>query len=361
MRSTAGDVYANALNEADIDQWCINVHKENTVYLASDNTTETAQVFPESMDVSFLDEFFDGKTWLNTETDTDESKLKDTALFIKEVYDEIAQSKRIAQINLKQFNQHFDLNKLSNNAQSPESNNFDCEIPAIMCCWTRDRQADDNNGNCARPYESRCVDADPADNTDICYTDAQRSPTSFHTDIGFSFFGGDEDNEQDEGDSHCHGFIYRPDEPLSVDNVYSGNNLFYVSLYDHLYQRGYVESVAGGPMCGCMEQMPTVSRSDCTEMRVDAVFTVGYGAQGVATIEQTSLDIDFRACNGNPENNDLFSKYVVYYADDAETGTYDISRRLVGSVDNDLSYCPTSLTDAYAQDTELNFRQEDQA
>jgi hypothetical protein len=31
--------------------------------------------------------------------------------------------------------------------------------------------------------------------------------------------------------------------------VYRGNNLFFVSLYDHMYVRGYVENIPSAPMC----------------------------------------------------------------------------------------------------------------
>mmetsp|Transcript_8469 Transcript_8469/g.26102 ORF Transcript_8469/g.26102 Transcript_8469/m.26102 type:complete len:110 (-) Transcript_8469:540-869(-) len=109
-------------------------------------------------------------------------------------------------------------------------------------------------------------------------------------------------------------------------------------------------------MCGCVEQMPTVSRADCTELDVDAVYSFTLDAQGVATLEQTSLDVSFRSCGGNPRNNDLFSKYAVFYDDDAD-GKYDIERRLVGTVDNDDSNCPKTLAAAFAEDTELNFVQ----
>merc|ERR1712043_149578 len=57
--------------------------------------------------------------------------------------------------------------------------NFDeCQYNVAMCCFVQDRQANDNNGNCATPYDENCVDADPADNTDICYADAGRAPGS---------------------------------------------------------------------------------------------------------------------------------------------------------------------------------------
>ena len=32
-----------------------------------------------------------------------------------------------------------------------------CETNAAMCCWPKDRQANDNNGNCASPYDEKCV------------------------------------------------------------------------------------------------------------------------------------------------------------------------------------------------------------
>mmetsp|Transcript_8469 Transcript_8469/g.26100 ORF Transcript_8469/g.26100 Transcript_8469/m.26100 type:complete len:651 (-) Transcript_8469:394-2346(-) len=169
IRDTQGDVFANAMDEAVIDQKCLDLHKANTVYLVSDNTTETPQILPsdEGVDVAFLDQFFDGRTHLNTETDSDDAKLMDTAVWIKEAYEQFAQTHVIAQPNLKQFNKGFDLDDVSENEQTAEQN-FNCEIPAIMCCWTRDRQAGDNNGNCRTPYDERCVDADPMDNTDMC-------------------------------------------------------------------------------------------------------------------------------------------------------------------------------------------------
>ena len=37
-----------------------------------------------------------------------------------------------------------------------------CKYQAVMCCWGRDRQSNDNNGNCAA---TDCDNADPMDNT----------------------------------------------------------------------------------------------------------------------------------------------------------------------------------------------------
>ena len=185
------------------------------------------------------------------------------------------------------------------------SNFENCEIRAAMCCWTQDRQADDDNGNCATPYEENCVDADPADNTDICYVDMSRAPESSRTERGFAIFA-----DEAEGDAHCHGFAWDTDE-TDVSAFHKGANLFYVSMYDHLSQRGYVRNVPGSPMCGCVEQMPVVSRSDCTELELLKQWTGYIFQRGVGlTARMTHNEVEFNSCQGaNNNNNDLEAYY----------------------------------------------------
>ena len=134
--------------------------------------------------------------------------------------------------------------------------NFDpdtCEINAAYCCWPQDRQANDNNGNCDDPYDENCYDKDPADNTDLCYVDLTRSPksNSFGT-AGSMLFPFD--NSNGEGAIHCHGFAWSNDK-YDFTSRYKSNNLFYVSMYDHMTQRGYVRNIPGAPMCACAEQV----------------------------------------------------------------------------------------------------------
>ena len=119
---------------------------------------------------------------------------------------------------------------------------------AAMCCWPKDRQANDNNGNCATPYDENCVDNDPADNTNLCYADLSDgdASTGFGSDQGMMMFP--RDNGDGEGAIHCHGFAWADDEADSISR-YIGNNLFFVSMYDHMYQRGYVKNIPGAPMC----------------------------------------------------------------------------------------------------------------
>ena len=190
-----------------------------------------------------------------------------------------------------------------------ELTNFElstCSSNAAMCCWTKDRQANDNNGNCATPYDENCVDKDPADNTNLCFADLEKGKLSsgYDTDRGFVSFP--EDNADGEGAIHCHGLAWSNDEYDPISR-YKGNNLFYVSMYDHMHQRGYVKNVPGMPMCGCMDQMPMVTRSDCTQVDLSEDWEVVY-ENGVFTASLTKVEIAFNACRGrNNRNNDLWA------------------------------------------------------
>lgn len=177
--------------------------------------------------------------------------------------------------------------------------NFDqCELRAAMCCWVRDRQANDNNGNCA---DDNCVDADPADNVDICFSDMERFPSAPQVNGGFAVY------ENGEGASHCHGFAWGSDENELMAR-YKGNNLFFVSLYDHLTQRGYVDPVPGSPMCACVEKMPTVTRSDCTQMNIEQTATFSFVAGDVSVVLDPTVSVQFQACQAS-RNNDLAAYY----------------------------------------------------
>jgi hypothetical protein len=41
-------------------------------------------------------------------------------------------------------------------------------------------------------------------------------------------------------------------DPTDPSARFKGNNLFYISIYDHMYQRVYVHNI---PMCACVEQV----------------------------------------------------------------------------------------------------------
>jgi len=177
----------------------------------------------------------------------------------------------------------------------------DCKYRAAYCCRVQDRQAGDNNGNCDTPYDTNCVDADPHNSTDLCYVDMKNAPGSARVAGGYAIFPGDV-----EGDVHCHGFAWGNDGGL--DDTYKGNNLFYVSMYDHLYQRGYVRNVPGAPMCACAEQMPIVNRADCTELDISQTIRYSWVRQTL-TVRALDVNVDFNACIGSNKNNDLEAYY----------------------------------------------------
>merc|ERR1712008_662215 len=94
---------------------------------------------------------------------------------------------------------------------------------------------------------------------------------------------------------------------------FKGNNLFYVSMYDHLTQRGYARNVPGAPMCACVEQMPVVTRADCTQIDIeseDVTFTYSDSDETVLHAYIEDLKIEFNACQGaHNNNNDLGAYY----------------------------------------------------
>merc|ERR1712039_314212 len=115
---------------------------------------------------------------------------------------------------------------------------------------------------------------------------------SVHVNDGFAIF-----SDADEGPVHCHGLAWGEDE-MEADFRYRANNLFYVSMSDHLHDRGYVRAVQGAPMCSCVENMPIVSRSDCTEITAKEfykfTFPDDYSGEISATLDY--VDINFNAC-----------------------------------------------------------------
>ena len=115
-------------------------------------------------------------------------------------------------------------------------------------------------------------------------------------------------------------------------------------MYDHMYQRGYVENVPGAPMCGCVEQMPTgefayvlscrnidflfhctywlccyfpVTHSDCTQVDLTETIEVTYKAEAdtnTFTSKLVYVHVDYNACQGiNSRNNDLYAGRLYYH------------------------------------------------
>merc|ERR1712125_172971 len=132
-------------------------------------------------------------------------------------------------------------------------------------------------------------------NTDLCWTE---------DDAGEVF---PYPTEETEGDLHCHGFAWGQEtDELEVNTAAKWNNLFFVSMYDHLYQRGYVNSITDDPliageqaMCGCVEDVHPVARADCTEVIGRTNYTASQnGVDGPLMIRHVpnTFYLEFRAC-----------------------------------------------------------------
>jgi hypothetical protein len=307
---SAGD--ATATEESMVRDLCVPAYASNEFEFAK--ITERGWQFDN-------EHYAGGGEW-NTEIETaaGEDKLAKDAARIDDIFYYEAQRKVITfPFNLTSVNPYTnpsgqsDLHGLHSDSTEERANGASdhffpdldgCDINAAYCCFAQDRQAGDNNGNCATPYEYNCVDKDPADNANICYVDHKRSTKANHISGGFSIFGDLVNNKENiEGPVHCHGLVWG-DDPLHDDNVYKGNLLFYVSMYDHMTQRGYVRNIPGAPMCACAENMPVVTRSDCTEIAAKETTTFSWDGSSVKA-SVLIRDLDFNSCNGQNANNNL--------------------------------------------------------
>ena len=168
-------------------------------------------------------------------------------------------------------------------------------------------------GNCNTPYETDCIDKNPGDNTDLCAVDIDsNSEYAAHVAGGFSIFP---DNK--EGPIHCHGFAWSKRDDAAMTR-YKANNLFYVSMYDHMYTRGYVRAVPGAPMCGCAEDMPIVSRADCTEMDIEETWRFHHVPGVGFTVSLRDVNIAYNACQGANNNNNDLEAYIERLVDEGE-------------------------------------------
>uniref|UniRef100_A0A7S3NEI7 Uncharacterized protein n=1 Tax=Aureoumbra lagunensis TaxID=44058 RepID=A0A7S3NEI7_9STRA len=310
---------------------------ERTFNLATGRSPRLSPLISDEEELSI---YYMGGGELNLKRDNENDKLQNIARKINQVYEQFAQDERIAYPRTVQFHQNKGVVDTDPDLVYPT-----CAHNVLMCCFSSDRQANDNNGNCAEPYDENCVDADPADNTDICYADHSRLPQASRVAAGLSIF-----KDEEEGDTHCHGMVWSED--IYEDQArFAGNNLFYISMYDHLYTRGYVENIPGAPMCGCLEYMATVTRADCTEMDVTETFSLEFDCGEIVGGRRTSLAIAFNACDGDPnnndDNNDLESEIASYY--DGEFPD-ELRQYITGPTNNDQanSNCQAAIDTALA-------------
>lgn len=249
-----------------------------------------------------LEEFFSGHGFLNEETGNfqqDAAEFEKKGGYDKFIYigddprenDHYKTTEESYQAG-QAIKELYEEESLTNYMSEP-TDSFKCESNVAMCCWHRDRQYFDNNGNCGF---RDCANEDPGDNTDLCWVED-----------GGEIFPYPKDDT--ESNLHCHGIAwsnYEDGEDINTNAKY--NSLFYVSLYDHLFKRGYAESLTNDPkiagevpMCGCVEDMPAVARADCNEVIGKASFTVTVDKDSsklVIEAQEDTFELKNQACQG---------------------------------------------------------------
>jgi hypothetical protein len=165
-----------------------------------------------------------------------------------------------------------------------------CDSKAAMCCWTAD-SSDAGEGSCTDP--NGCQDAEPVDNTDVCYVDITDSPLASHTKKGIVTYSGDS-----EGSVNCKGFTWT-DNVEDASTLYKGNLLFEVAMRYGLKENGYTRSVPHAPMCACVEQMPVVSNSACVDVEANHTWSFAPDDEsGLLKLWQSKVDLVFNDCGG---------------------------------------------------------------
>ena len=220
-------------------------------------------------------EFFNGGTYLNTESDgtAGATPLSEATQFVDDIYSSV----------------------MSGPLPFPDNDNVEfippfveCNANAVTCCYVADRQSD-GFGTCTG---GDCSNKDPIDNTDVCYVDKSKFPLAGHTEGGFSIFPADS-----EGPVYCEGFAWSKPRLNEPSYRFRGNALFQVALKDNLSTRGYVREVPGAPMCGCVENMPVITDAACTELDVSEEFEFSMEVGGTPSVSYKLNSITPKACS----------------------------------------------------------------
>ena len=206
--------------------------------------------------------YFDGGTSWNDEKETETEILHsgDTGSILR-TYNDYASSAIIS------WPDHSDYG-----AEYKYPDNFNnCDLRAAMCCF----------------IDSRLTTAlDP--NSDVCNHDLHNSKTSNHINRGYAVF-------EDRNDkAYCNAIAWEKDED-AVSARYAGNALFYISMYSGLYENGYVENIPSSPLCACIEQMATVTETDCTKVNANEKYTFTLNVTDISAA--LTSDVTYSSCD----------------------------------------------------------------
>lgn len=122
-------------------------------------------------------------------------------------------------------NGEMDINlvKECDNYDVPEFDFGECGYNTYMCCWTENDGYADGYGMGV--------------NTEVCTVEPGV-------------------------DAHCHGFVW----PDGASDRFIHLHAQQVQHFNHRDKKGYSGNIRGAPQCGCIEDMPVVSRADCAHL-----------------------------------------------------------------------------------------------
>ena len=195
-----------------------------------------------------------------------------------------------------------------------------CQANAAMCCWPANQNEEISAGGTLH------VDCDPIDgeidceiasavhaknastsdnnsgNADVCLVDLSKSHSSSGFNDGLTIF-------PNNTSVYCSGIAWENGE--NYWNHFAKGNLLFQSSMVLMKDGGLEKNLPSAPMCGCIEQMPIVTRADCTEAYSTARFVFQYRSTipELRAIASKHL-IQYRKCEGmNSTTNDLKSFY----------------------------------------------------
>jgi hypothetical protein len=198
--------------------------------------------------------------------------------------------------------------------QTPYMSNFNltgsCALRAAMCCFVENRYDD-----------LETVNGVATPNSVACRHNVSDSKQSSHLNNGWGVY-------DSSTTAYCTATAWGAEGTTSEQ--YKGNALFDIS-FGTLLRDGYVKNIPGAPMCGCVENMPVVSNTDCRELDVsNEKYSITITAAGALDIIQDDVLITYKACTSGT--------FIQEYANLAsQTEVSQMKTRVVGDckVSND--------------------------
>lgn len=240
----------------------------------------------------FLKNFLDGGTTWNENTGEEGTWAQDKDNVLS-VYESTVKQTALATPN-----------QGANDAYPGYFSNFyngdlECRTGVITCCYTSTR--DDNV-------------FDP--NAQVCAHDMTLSAKSNHIHHkSYTIFENTGANT-----AYCSSFAW---EENTYTDAVKYNTLFHMAMTSNLSYKGYVKNVPGAPMCGCLEQMPLITKSACTKAiegyKID--LATGTVSLNLSWGDCGDLVTHYQSLSGRGDMEKFFVKEKIVGSNNCDAGT----------------------------------------